>query len=145
LQQASRLFSHSSWPKVKALRVRQPSWANYLFFVIARMFCATAPRIRSVSIGAVEACVAEIETAMASLEGAHGKFLERAARVLSSRQPHVFRYLTEAIMELPENESDPLALTADDQGGIFVILATVIKALDEKGLPQKSGGVDQSS
>jgi hypothetical protein len=121
--------------------------ANYLFFVIARMFYAAAPKIRRVSIGAIEACEAEIETAMASLEGAHDNFLERAARVLSSRQPHVFRYLTEAIMEAPENESDPVALTADDQGGIFVILATVIKALDEKGLPQKAGRgeIDQSS
>jgi hypothetical protein len=50
-------------------------------------------------------------------------------------------------MEAPENESDPVALTADDQGGIFVILATVIKALDEKGLPQKAGRgeINQSS
>jgi hypothetical protein len=38
-------------------------------------------------------------------------------------------------------------LTADDQGGIFVILATVIKALDEKGLLQKAGRgkIDQRS
>lgn len=112
--------------------------ANYLFFVIARMFYAAAPRIRRVSIEAIEACAAEVETSVASLEGAHGKFLERAARVLAGRQPHVFRYLTEAIMEPHDDESDPLALTADDHGGIFLILATVIKALDEKGLPRSS-------
>lgn len=113
--------------------------ANYLFFVIARMFYAAAPKILRVSIKAVEACAAEVETSVASLEGAHSKFLERAARVLSGRQPHVFGYLTDAIMEAPDDDGDALALTADDEGKIFLTLATVIKALDEKGLPERPG------
>ena len=109
--------------------------ATYIYFVIARMFYAASPRIRRVSIEAIEASAAEIETRVASLEGAHAGFLERAARVLSQRQPHVFRYLIETIMEASDDDGDPLALTPDDRGGIFLILATVIETFDEKGLP----------
>lgn len=110
--------------------------ANYLFFVVARIFYASEPKIRKVGIEAVEGVAAEVETAIASLEGAHEKFLECAATVLCERQPNVFRYVLEAIMEAPEDEDDPLPLTPADQGGIFLILATVIKALDEKAIPQ---------
>jgi hypothetical protein len=110
--------------------------ANYLYFAIARMFYAATPKIRRVSVEAIESCAAEVEARMASLEDAHGKFLERAALVLSDRQPHVFRDLVEAIMEPSDDGGDALALTAEDQGAIFLILVTVIKALDEKGLPE---------
>jgi hypothetical protein len=121
--------------------------ANYLFFVIARMFYAAEPKLRKVTFEAVESIASEVETAVASLAGAHDKFLERAAAALCERQPNVFRYLTEAVMEAPEDEDDPLPLTPDDQGAIFLILATAIKALDERGLPQapRRGGLAGAS
>jgi hypothetical protein len=103
------------------------------------MFYAGSPKIRSVSLEEIQGCAVEVETGVASLEGAHGRFLERAARVLSDRQPNVFRYLTEAILEPSDDGGDSLELSTDDEGGIFLILATVIKALDEKGLPESKG------
>lgn len=109
--------------------------ANYLFFVVARMFYATAPKIRRISIRAIQKCADEVETRMTSLVGAHDRFLERAAIAVSSSQPHVFRYVIETLMEQP-NADDPLQLTEDDKGEIFLILAAVINALDEKAVPQ---------
>jgi hypothetical protein len=109
--------------------------ANYLFFVVARMFYTAAPRIRRISIRAIQKCADEVETRMTSLVGAHDRFLERAAIAVSSSQPHVFRYVIETLMEQP-NADDPLQLTEDDKGGIFLILAAVINALDEKAVPQ---------
>lgn len=105
--------------------------ANYLFFVIARMFYAAEPRIRRISIATITRCVGEVEASVASLEGAHCRFLQRAAKIVSSTQPYVFRYVVEALME-PGDES--VSLPEDDKGAIFLILAAVIKALDEKGV-----------
>jgi hypothetical protein len=99
------------------------------------MFYAAAPKIRRISIRAIQDCADEVETRMTSLVGAHGSFLERAAMAVSSRQPHVFRYVIETLME-QRSADDPLQLTEDDKGGIFLILAAVINALDEKAVPQ---------
>ena len=104
--------------------------ANYLFFVVARMFHDAEPRIRRISMATITHCVDDVEASVASLEGAHSRFLERAARVVSSTQPHVFRYLVETLMDPGD---DSLSLTEDDKGAIFLILSAVIKALDEKG------------
>ena len=109
--------------------------ANYLFGVIARMFYAAVPKLRRISARAIQECADEVETRMTSLVGAHGRFLESAAIAVSSRQPHVFRYLVETLME-QRDADDPLQLTEDDKGGIFLILAAVINALDEKAVPQ---------
>ena len=95
------------------------------------MFYAAEPRIRRISMATITRCVGEVEASLASLAGAHHRFLERAAKVVSSAQPYVFRYLVEALME-PGDES--LSLTEDDKGAIFLILAAAIKALDEKGV-----------
>ncbi len=100
---------------------------NYFFFVIARMFYAAEARIRRISMATITQCMEEVEANLASLEGAHDRFLERAAKVVSSGQPYVFRYLVEALME-PADDSP--SLTEDDKGVIFLILATIIKALD---------------
>jgi len=68
---------------------------------------------------------------MESLEGAHDKFLERIAEVQLAGQPYVMKYVVEAIME--DSEEDPVELTEEDIGYLFLLLKTVVDLLDEKG------------
>jgi len=67
---------------------------------------------------------------MESLEGSHEKFLERVAEVQLSRQPHVMKYIVDTLIEAPEEE-DPVALTDDDIGYLFLLLKTVVDLLDK--------------
>lgn len=67
---------------------------------------------------------------MGRLEGAHEKFIERVAKVESSRQPFVMRYLVETLIEAPEGD-DAVALTEEETGTLFLVLKTVIDVLDQ--------------
>ena len=109
----------------------------YIFFVIARMFYRCGAKVRRVSPAAISSFESRIEAQVTALQGSHGAFVERAAVVLSSRQPHVYRYLVETLVESPKDSIDPVTLTPEDQGCIFLILATAITALDEKGLSER--------
>lgn len=111
--------------------------AVYLFFVIARMFYRGGATVRRVSLAAVQACAEDIEARLAALQGSHVAFLERAALVLSGRQPYVYRYLVETVFEAPTSKVGPIPLTPEEQGAVFLLLATVISALEEKGLSEK--------
>ena len=104
---------------------------HYLFFTVARMFYRGGTKPRKINVASIERIARDVETRVASLQGAHDKFLEQAARALAAEQPYVFRYVIEAIVEAPDSEEDPIDLTAEDQGAIFLTLATVISALHE--------------
>jgi hypothetical protein len=106
----------------------------YVFFVLSRVFYATGEKVRRVPPAAIDECEANIEARLTTLQGAHDAFVERAAFVLSGNQPHVFRYVVEAIMEAPSDPIDPIRLTPEEQGAIFIGLATAITALDQHGL-----------
>lgn len=106
----------------------------YVFFVLARIFYATGEKVRRVPPAAIDECEANIEARLTSLQGTHDAFVDRAALVLSGNQPHVFRYLVETIMEVPSDPIDPIPLTPEEQGAIFIALATAITALDQHGL-----------
>jgi len=66
-----------------------------------------------------------------SLEGVHEKFLDRIARVQLSAQPYVMRYVVETLMEAPE-EQDPVPLSDEDIGFLFLLLKTAVDVLDKK-------------
>ena len=108
----------------------------YIFFVITRMFYASGPKVRRVSPATIEKREVEIETRLSALQGSHEAFMERAALLLSSRQPHVFRYAVEAIIEAPSAEFDPVPLTPEEQGTLFLALAIAITVLDQDGVSE---------
>lgn len=106
--------------------------AIYVFFVICRMFeKGSGKKIKTISAEEIEACWEQNEKLMERLEGAHEKFFERTAVVQTSRQPYVMKYLTEALIESPEGE-DPLTLSDEDIGYLFLVLKTVVDVLDKR-------------
>lgn len=123
--------------------------AVYLCYVVLRIFeKATPRRIPPIKGSRIERQYGQSEQLLLRLEGAHPRFLEKAALAEMSRQPFVVKYVVEAIMEAPEDE-DPVQLTEDEKGILFLVLKTVIDALDdararvEKGpAPGSPGGID---
>jgi hypothetical protein len=106
--------------------------AIYIFYVICRMFQkSTKKRIKSISAEEVISCHKKNEHFIDSLEGVHERFLERIAGVQLSVQPFVMKYVVETLIEAPEDE-DPVELTDDDIGYLFLLLKTVVDSLDEK-------------
>lgn len=106
--------------------------AIYMFFVVYRMFEKGAQRrLKKISAEEIIECYEGNEDLMKSLEGAHERFLDRIARVQLSRQPYVMEYVTDTIMEAPEQE-DPSPLTDEDTGYLFLLLKTVVDVLDKK-------------
>ncbi len=104
--------------------------AFYMFFTIYRMFQKSCPRaIRSIRGGRIERSLDQNERLLGRLEGAHERFVERVAEVESSRQPWVMRYLVETLIEAPEGE-EPVVLTEEEIGALFLVLKTVVDALD---------------
>jgi len=101
--------------------------AVYLFVVVTRIFekGGTVARIPD------EAILQQFQKNIDELErlsGAHDRFLERAAVDQVSRQPHVMRYVVEAIME-PGDGPDPVELTEEESGTLFLVLKTVVDLL----------------
>jgi hypothetical protein len=48
-----------------------------------------------------------------------------------SGQPYVLQYVTETLMEAPY-EQDPILLTEEDVGFVFMLLKTVVDVLDKQ-------------
>ncbi len=105
--------------------------AIYMFFVVYRSFeKGSRKKIRKISAKEIIECYEYNEGLMKSLEGVHEKFLDRIARAELSRQPYVIKYVTDTLMEAPEEE-DPLDLTEEDVGFLFLLLKTVVDVLDK--------------
>ena len=106
--------------------------AIYMFYVVCRMFQkGSKKRVKRISAEEIIDCYQKNEHFMASLEGAHEKSLERIAALQLSGQPHVIRYVVETLIEAPDGE-DPVLLSEEDTGYLFLLLKTVIDLLDEK-------------
>lgn len=99
----------------------------YIFFVVHRMFQASRTKIKRVPSKKIIKCYQDNESLMESLEGAHEKFLDIAARVQVSRQPNVMKYMVDALME---EEDDSVTLMEYDQELLFLLLKTVVEVLD---------------
>ena len=107
--------------------------AIYMFLVVYRMFQEAHGKIKKVSSEEIIECYEHNEGLMERLKVAHEKFLDRVASVQTSRQPYVVKYVVDALMEDDERE-DAGALTEEQKGFLFLLLKTVIDALDKKGM-----------
>lgn len=110
--------------------------AVYLYAVIHRMFEKSAGRLTPATPQAVEAAFEGNKTFLGKFEHAHERFLEKAAETAASSQPFVMKYLVEALLESPEGD-DPVVLSDEEIGLIFLVLKTAIDILDA-GVPQVS-------
>jgi hypothetical protein len=105
--------------------------ATYMTFVVHRMFQkGSRKKIKKISAEEIIDRYEANEDLMESLEGVHEKFLDRIARVQLSGQPYVMRYVVETLIEAPEEE-DPVALSDEDIGLLFLLLKTVVDVLDK--------------
>lgn len=107
--------------------------AIYMFLVVYRMFQEAHGKIKKISSEEIIECYEHNEGLLERLEGAHEKFLDRVASVQTSRQPYVVKYVVDALMEGDEGE-DAVALTDEQKGFLFLLLKTVIDALDQSGI-----------
>lgn len=106
--------------------------AIYMFYVVCRMFQkGSKKKIKRISPEEIITCYEKNDHLMETLEGAHDKFLERIAEVQLAGQPYVMKYVVETIIENPEE--DPVELTEEDIGYLFLLFKTVVDVLDEKG------------
>jgi hypothetical protein len=105
--------------------------AIYMFYVVCRMFQKSSKKsLKRISPEEIINCYEKTERFIESLEGAHERFFERIAKVQLSEQPYVMKYVVEALMEAPEEE-DPVILTEDDVGYLFLLFKTVVDLLDK--------------
>ena len=114
--------------------------AIYMFYVLYRMFQKNSKKkIKRISAEEIITSYEKNEHFIKSLEGVHDKFFERIAGVQLSGQPYVMKYVVETLIEAPEDE-DPVALTEEDMGYLFLLLKTVVDLLDQRmrfGLKEK--------
>jgi hypothetical protein len=105
--------------------------AIYMFYVVCRMFQKSSKKsLKRISPEEIINCYEKTERFIESLEGTHERFFERIAKVQLSEQPYVMKYVVEALMEAPEEE-DPVILTEDDVGYLFLLFKTVVDLLDK--------------
>jgi hypothetical protein len=101
--------------------------AVYLLFVVMRIF----EKGGTVAQTSGQAILEQFQKNTGELErlsGAHDRFLERAAVDQASRQPHVMRYVVEALMEAGDGP-DPIELTEEELGALFLVLKTAVDVL----------------
>ena len=103
----------------------------YTFFVVYQIFCnAFGKDIPLVSGEDIEQCFEANNEFIDNLNKAHEKFAQRATRVHVSAQPAVIKYLVDTLIE-QSPEEDERTLTEDEIGRLFLILKTVIDALNK--------------
>ena len=105
----------------------------YMAFVVVNAVYLSGAKVRPVSPQAIDASEAALEQPLLNLLAAHDAFITRAASLLASHQPHLFRYLVETLQEAPYEPPDPVPLSPEEEGAIFLAIATVISALDQQG------------
>jgi len=102
----------------------------YVFYVVYRIFeksCKT--KIKRISANKIISAYEKNESMLLRLEGAHDRFFERVSEVETSKQPYVIKYVLDAIMEADKGP-DPVFLSEESIGSIFLILKTVVDVLD---------------
>jgi hypothetical protein len=117
-------FTEELDPEVRELAV-------YMFFVVYRIFQKSCTgKIRKIPAKTVISCYESNEDLMARLEGTHARFIERIAKVQLARQPYVMRYVVETLFEGSPEEEDPIDLSEEDTGFLFLLLKTMVDVLD---------------
>jgi len=106
--------------------------AMHMFFVVYRIFeKGSKKKIRKMSAKEIIESYETNEKLVEKLEGVHEKFLERIAKTTLMAQPYVMKYVLSALME--PDEEDPIELTDEDNGYLFLLLKTVIDLFDQAG------------
>nr|MBC8361074.1 hypothetical protein [Candidatus Desulfatibia profunda] len=106
--------------------------ALYMFFVIYQTFQkGYGKKIKRITADQIIECYEDNEKLVESLETAHDRFYDRIARVQVSAQPYVLKYVVDTLFEAPEDE-DPVYLTEEDTGFLFLLLKTVIDLLNKE-------------
>lgn len=119
-------FTQDLDPEVKELAI-------YMFFVVYRIFeKSSKKKIRKISDTEIIKCYESNEKLMERMEGIHEKFMERIVKTQILAQPYVMKYVVDTLMEMPEEE-DPVELTDEDIGYLFLLFKTVIDLLDQAG------------
>jgi hypothetical protein len=110
--------------------------AIFLFFVVFQTFRAgTQGKVPRVKAPAIMRKLERNGTLFDRLGGADKRFLERTALSEISQQPSLIRYVVEALMEAPDDEDDPIPLSDEESGLLFLVIKTVIDVLDEAQNP----------
>ena len=105
--------------------------AIYMFYVVCRMFQKCSKKsLKRISPEEIINCYEKTERFIESLEGTHERFFERIAEAQFSGQPYVMKYVVETLMEAPDEE-DPVAMSEEDTGYLFMLLKTVVDLLDK--------------
>ncbi|MFQ6024636.1 MAG: hypothetical protein ACE5NW_18125 [Acidiferrobacterales bacterium] len=100
----------------------------YLLLVIYRMFDKAGRKERKqVSAEQVSDAYNRNEALLMRLEGAHDRFYERAA---TASQPHVMKYLVDALTQFGEAPGDA-TLDEEEIATLFLVLKAAVDALDE--------------
>ena len=107
--------------------------ALYMFLVVYRIFeKGHKKKIKVLKAKEIIKFYDGNETLIEKLEHAHEKFYDRITRIQISHQPYVIKYVVDTLFEESEDKNDSLCLTEEDTGAIFLMLKTVIDALDKK-------------
>lgn len=105
--------------------------ALFWFFNVCRMFQKAYRRpLKQVSHDTIVGCYESNEALIDSLEHTHDRFIERIASIQLSDQPYVMQYVVESLFEQVD-EKEGLELTEDDTGYLFLLLKTVVDALNK--------------
>lgn len=105
--------------------------AIYLLFVIYRMFQHAYERdLPSIAPEAIMAAHEKNEELMGSLDGGDEPAMVLTALKQTGSQPWVMTYLVEVLVEAPEGD-DPVDLSEEDFGELFLLLKTAIDVLNE--------------
>lgn len=104
--------------------------AFYIFFVVVKMF----ERAYGAKVGQVgtEKIIESFEANQELIERmaqVHEKFVERLYEPSLWDQPYVLRYVVEALMEAADAEEEPVAISEEEFGHLFLVLKTVIDSL----------------
>ena len=105
--------------------------ALFWFFNVYRMFQKGVRKpLIQVDHEIIVDCYESNETLIESLERAHERFVERIASVQLLNQPYVMKYVVEALFE-DRQEKEDVELTEEDTGYLFLLLKTVVDALNK--------------
>lgn len=104
--------------------------ALYCFFTIFKMFQKSNRKpIEQTSHETIVECYESNETLIENLDSTHERFIERIASVQLLDQPYVMKYILEALFE--DSPEEDIALTEEDIGYLFLLLKTIVDALNK--------------
>ena len=91
---------------------------------------SSSVKLKRISANKIMSVFEKNEEILLRLDGNHDKFFERIVKIEASKQPNVMRYVLEVIMEAGD-EPDPVFLSEDDIGSMYLTLKTAIDVLDK--------------